>query len=34
MMLDFSRDLLWAMNMISEKLPVNLAANICVVLKK
>jgi len=34
MMLDFSRDLLWAMNMISEKLPLNLAANICLVLKK
>jgi 2-polyprenyl-3-methyl-5-hydroxy-6-metoxy-1,4-benzoquinol methylase len=34
MMLDYSKDLLWGMNEISEKLPVNLAANICLVLQK
>ena len=34
MMLDYSKDLLWGMNVISEKLPVNLAANICLVLQK
>jgi 2-polyprenyl-3-methyl-5-hydroxy-6-metoxy-1,4-benzoquinol methylase len=34
MMLDFSRELLRAMNDLSTNIPINLTANLCLVLKK
>lgn len=34
MMLDFPKELLWAMNELSTKIPTDLTANLCLVLKK
>lgn len=34
MMLDYSEDLIWAMNTLSNKIPVDLTANLCLIVEK